>query len=45
MKVKINGKDIEDRRIEMKDECSDAAGWMVIIIGALACVGWWYIWR
>lgn len=43
MRIKINGQPIE--RIEVKEEASEAAAWGVVLIGALACMGWWMLWR
>lgn len=45
MRIKINGKIVEDvHQVEVRKESSDAAGVAVIIIGALACYGWWMLW-
>lgn len=46
MIVKINGKEIEQaRHLEVSQEASDAAAWGVILIGVIACIGWWQLWR
>ncbi len=45
MIVKINGQEtIQAKRIEVVEPVSDAAAWGVILIGVIACIGWWQLW-
>lgn len=45
MKIRINGETItEAKRIEVSQEASDTTAWGVVLIGILACIGWWQLW-
>jgi hypothetical protein len=45
MRIRINGNDIETiKRIEISEEAPPVAAWGVILIGVIACMGWWQLW-
>lgn len=46
MIVRINGKKLDGvQSVEVvRQEFSDATAWGVVLVGALACIGWWLLW-
>lgn len=46
MRIKINGEYVDDvREVQFRSsEASDFAGLVIIIVGAIACVWWWFLW-
>ena len=46
MRIKINGEDVTDKRVVIETkEVSNSTAWLVIAIGVVACIGWWFIWE
>lgn len=45
MKVKINGRELTEKTVNIQvEEASDSMAVIVIIAGVLACIRWWFLW-